>query len=837
MESDVDNIIAIKQLLSKSINLKYYDYIKTLIDKNVKDCNLLYTQVCYLIKLFLLNDYETYNNYNDYKFDEKFIRYCFRLIKTNGIDCKKDNGIDCKKDNNNNIYNRMYNFFIKFNENKNDDFKFVCPNNVNSIIHITDALSRDIQTNITNNVIINFYKYVKEYVKINIKLDFDVKIENSNISYSRIISSIYNDIINNTYYSDIKYHKWIDNHKKLIVPKINKNIYIIGLKDGLDNHKNIFIQFIEKYIKNNDELTFLINSNNDKKTAKLLKLILNGIILNTELNVKYRDWIDENLNKIINKFNETNCVDINEYLNKNPFDFIPYMLFINKNLELNKSKKNYQIIPLRTNMTPKFIPINTDSFVDLLDSKYLLNKIKNYYHNDSKKGLILFDTYFNFTSDYIKHIINKGYIFSGLIHTNGYEIIFIFNTKSYQEKKDNFHTCGKNERMFIKNSIKNLTDNEKQSFLINNEKNKKEKKEEKNKLLKEQKKTDNENQKKEKNKKMNSIKKLIDEIELNYNNNLTNLIDSYYKTLNSELNKIDKTKVENKEQMKLIVSKLKDKLDSDKAFLLHCYNRNINSCLDDYENNFDSNYDKIIKNGKEIEDKISSVNKSIKLKKNELKKLKKECKYKSENEYEIKNIKKIKSINKSININKTTQKSIKRLLNKITQNYKMFKFNDEKDASYKDYVDNIKLKLINLIKKIYLTEKCNTLNNYIKLMVNNDINNLKSIILEKSVSETNIFFNFCVKYASCDIFKNNVVLSNDILLKTTINGIIMIEKEKNKTNDYKNNYNNIINELKVQSNNLNKLIKEKNKNELMNLFKTKSGDYIQISILPLKKNY
>ena len=31
MESDVDNIIAIKQLLSKSINLKYHDYIKTLI--------------------------------------------------------------------------------------------------------------------------------------------------------------------------------------------------------------------------------------------------------------------------------------------------------------------------------------------------------------------------------------------------------------------------------------------------------------------------------------------------------------------------------------------------------------------------------------------------------------------------------------------------------------------------------------------------------------------------------------------------------------------------------------------------------------------------------------
>ena len=77
-----------------------------------------------------------------------------------------------------------------------------------------------------------------------------------------------------------------------------------------------------------------------------------------------------------------------------------------------------------------FIPINIDSFVDLLDSKYLLGNIKNYYHNDSKKGLILFDTYFNFTSKYIKNIIKKGYKFSGLIQTNGYGIIFNFNSKS-----------------------------------------------------------------------------------------------------------------------------------------------------------------------------------------------------------------------------------------------------------------------------------------------------------------------------------------------------------------------------------------------------------------------
>jgi len=82
MESDVNDIKTIKQLLNNSIQETHFNYIKDIIDKNVKDCNLLYTQVCYLIKLFLLYDYENNNKYNDYKFDELFIRNCFKLIKT-----------------------------------------------------------------------------------------------------------------------------------------------------------------------------------------------------------------------------------------------------------------------------------------------------------------------------------------------------------------------------------------------------------------------------------------------------------------------------------------------------------------------------------------------------------------------------------------------------------------------------------------------------------------------------------------------------------------------------------------------------------------------------------
>ncbi len=50
--------------------------------------------------------------------------------------------------------------------------------------------------------------------------------------------------------------------------------------------------------------------------------------------------------------------------------------------------------------------------------------------NNNKNGFILFNTYFNFNSKYIKNIIKKGYVFSGLIYTNGYEINYIFNSSS-----------------------------------------------------------------------------------------------------------------------------------------------------------------------------------------------------------------------------------------------------------------------------------------------------------------------------------------------------------------------------------------------------------------------
>ena len=604
MSSDVDNIISIKQLLNNSIiDNDNFDYIKSILIKNVEDCNLLYTQVCYLIKLFLLNDFETNKNkpYNDYNFNELFIRKCFKLIKTGELNYDETD--------NNSLLNRVINFYNNYNSNVNNEFKFIKLENISSITHITDALSRDIQTNIVNNIELNYFKYIKQYVVVNTKLKF-LNIDDNQIN------KIYFDIIDGTLYSNIEYHLWIQEHIKNIIPTLNDKIKIVSFKDGIDNHYSIFVKFVKKYIYENQNLLNLISVNDDNK-KNTLKKIIDGLINDLNNFDKYNDWVNQNKNIIVNQFNSSNKIDLEKEIKKNPFMFIPFMLFMNTNLELNNSKKKYQIIPLRTNLTPKFIPIGVDSLVDILDSKYLLGNIKNYYHSDNKKGLILFNTYFKFDSKYIKNIIKKGLIFSGLIYTNGYEINYIFNSKSYDENKNNFHSKGKNEMKLIKENTKDLNQKEKDELIKKHNENKEKINKEKFILNKEK---NNKNKQEDKDKTQKIYKNLENELLIlknKYNEEIKKIEDEHYINLKTEFNNINKTQKENQKIMNDIENKLNDIFLSKNVYLKHEYDRNYLTLINDYNNIIDVKF-------KEIKNKEDNKNNLIIQLKNKISKSKKE---------------------------------------------------------------------------------------------------------------------------------------------------------------------------------------------------------------------
>jgi hypothetical protein len=62
-------------------------------------------------------------------------------------------------------------------------------------------------------------------------------------------------------------------------------------------------------------------------------------------------------------------------------------------------------------------------------------------------------------------VIKRGFVFSGLIYTNGFEINYIFNSKSHDENKNNFHSKGREEIKFIKEKTKGLNQKEIDDFI------------------------------------------------------------------------------------------------------------------------------------------------------------------------------------------------------------------------------------------------------------------------------------------------------------------------------------------------------------------------------------
>ena len=815
MAFDVDNnIITIKQLLSNSLQNENYDYIKQVIDKNVKDCNLLYTQVCYLIKLFILYDYEKNNGkYNDYKFNEFVIRKCFRLIKNNES-VYENNEDKCS------LINRLDNFYLEFNSNENNKYKFVKPNDVSSITHITDALARDIQTNITNNIILNYTKYIREYININLKKKYP-NIENNEIN------NIYNDLINNTLLSNSIHHEWINENKVLLIPIFDKVIHIKNFKEGLEEHKKIFISHINSYIKSNQKLLDLIHLNKDDKNKTLA--IIKDKLINEENDDKYiyNEWMNENLNQIVNDFNFSKKIDIEKELEKNPYQFIKYMIYMNRYLELNGSKKKYQIIPLRTNLTPKFIPINVDSLVDILESKYLLNNIKNYYHADNKRGLILFETYFKFDSKYIKKIIEKGYVFSGLINTNGFEINYIFNSKSYENQKNNFHTKGKEEKKIIKEETKELNKEQKIEY-------EKKRIEEKEKIKNENKKMYQDKIKKNKNEEKENMKKILQTlenkiIELNteYQNNLKKIEQTHYEKLNIEFDKVDKKDANNKKILDEIMQKLNDEFLNNNIFLKHVYDRNYASLINDYDNLIEEKYKVIKKKELDNESKINDMKNKISKLKNELNELKKEKFTTINKKYE----KEIKEINLNLNEYSNNKKIINRLIDKIKKKANLLDYETKDTELTKNHVIMIHDGLIKLLSIIKEMNICKSFNNYLNELgdINKYFNSNSNEIIKQTI-------NLSLKCLSIDMTTMNINLSNDKMKLMSKKFEKIKEKEILKNDEWYLKHNELTKKLNECSIELNKLMNEKNKieKELWSLFETKNKEIMKVDEMSKK---
>jgi len=778
-----NDIIAIKQKIKDCINIDFYDYIKNKIIKNVKDCNFLYTQVCYLIKLFLLYEYEQ-NIIIDYDLNENFIRFCFQLLR-NGNKKFILNNTNEKND----IKNRLVIFYNDFNT---KNIAFNCPIDLDSTTHITNALSRDIATNIKNNITLNFYKYIKEYIKINLKLEFEkdnrVEINSTTINY------VFNDIISNTYYSNNIFHEWIINNKKLIIPNFDDNIIQISTKSLSDALNKNVKSFIIKYIKDDDILCNIIKNNKFKVSQiKIIQnAIYNDIVNNTfNSNLIFHDWIKNNILLIINIFNSINCIDMDAKLISKPFIFVQKMLFMNKNLELNKSKKKYQIIPIRTNMTPKFIPINTHALVDILGKDYLDN-IKNYYHNNTENGIDVWNKYFLFTSDFIKNTLKKGFVFSGTILTNGHEVVINFYSKKYIDSKKIFHCAGKKEIKNKKELIKDLLEEEKEVFLKKYEIQKKDLKNKKKELNKENTKLKKDFIKKQEDEKIKNIENELSELNNIYNKNCEDFKKKY-------LDDLDKNNNNNS----------LEKYKSSIAYLSHCYDRDKETLITDFNNNIDEKYNELIINDDKINKEIDIIKINLKHKKNELKRIKIKFQKISKDKNIIIHKENIIKNNKYNNLIDIKRNKIINIMNKIRKQRNLLNYECNDKIITKNHIDRIKNNLINLMNNEIL--KIYKINNLIE------------------TSDFKIFFDNILSILLIEIKSENMKYLENIIINK-------FDKDIKNNEEYYLKYNKIINEIKEISKELCKklVLKKNNEQKIKDLFKNKQNEYMKIDTMSKK---
>jgi len=768
-ETDNKKIISVKQLLSSSINQSNYNYIHTMLVKNVKDMNYLYTQVAFLIKLFLLDCLENKNIVSEnliYNFDKDFVLNCFKLISkknksitstsnSENSENSESNVTLIKKSNDEKLQDKLRQFYKKFNNNHNN-IKFTRPDNLSSISHIEVDLAKTMHTTIENNITMNYFKYVKEYVQINLNLKFK---DNKSIKLNtKCINDIYNDIINNTYYSDIIFHDWIIEHKKLIIPKFNNYIHITSIEEGKKEDYKKLVKFIDNHIKTDNLLNQIIKTNENYKPSVVSKSICNDILNNTRnSDVVFHEWINDNILIIISKFNSEKKINLEKNLKEYPYHFIPYMHFINKNLEQNNSDKKYQIIPLRTNYTPKFIQISSASFIDIIDSKYLLGIPKDTYKHDKNEIIKLFKTYFNFDSDFIKSVTKKGYIFSGKIYTNGYEIVYIFESQErYDIKKIKSNNSVQTRE---KNKI-GTTDKTEQEIKEYYEKCEKERKEQHDKYIQLR------IQKIEEIKKQNKINEELlknntkvqqGELEKTYNKNIEKLKEYHGDIVTEISNKLDKNNKNYYKEFKRICDEQQEFYKSDEIYLNHCLRRDIETLKIDYNNDIDkkilSNKNKDIKIDKDIE----SVKKLILLKKKDIKELNKKT---------FRSIKKSnKKIKKCIQDNNFEQQKIKNLLNKIILKSEKLQYETEDKDLTKNHIEIIKKSIIVKLNDILKIEntfktkfKTRSFKNFIDKKFNGDIKQLFNCLNTSLTAEYNILLEQIILTLTISIGNKKIII-------------------------------------------------------------------------------
>jgi hypothetical protein len=175
-----------------------------------------------------------------------------------------------------------------------------------------------------------------------------------------------------------------------------------------------FIEYVKRYVN----VSFKHQFNESSKEQEIIKkfncelnkiktdLLFNRSPSEYKSDPQYHKWIDENRIIILPKLNP----DENYYYDTkvNPQKYLKYMIAMNLEIESQQGSM-FQFFPLRTDVTPRYITIDTKSLVEILIEQvtYLYTKTHEY-------GDLIWETFF--AVDKIKY---DGYQFDQSIMTDG----------------------------------------------------------------------------------------------------------------------------------------------------------------------------------------------------------------------------------------------------------------------------------------------------------------------------------------------------------------------------------------------------------------------------------
>jgi len=216
-----------------------------------------------------------------------------------------------------------------------------------------------------------------------------------------------------------------------------------------NNIKMHFIAYVKRFVnssfrKEHNELLENAEKNTKTKLRKELKkelFLIKEDLLNNTLNSlqKYHEWINKHKVNIFPKdFKDSYQFDIQH----NPQNYLKGMIYMCVELEKLETKM-FQFFPLRTNIIPKYIPIDTKSIIEL----FIKENKKEYLTNVDKYKVELWNKLFKLNDKIFKQ---KNYVFDYRISTDCVSVSIQLLNNSYVEKEQQKKTNMKNKKNELK---------------------------------------------------------------------------------------------------------------------------------------------------------------------------------------------------------------------------------------------------------------------------------------------------------------------------------------------------------------------------------------------------